>query len=1285
MLPNSTNSLCPLSHTTHTDSTHTNEPAATHDENFDGKNEVPEAEASGGDPELRHESPCGIGEDFNFDEFYDLASRVLNGDSTSMANLNSLKDRWEQKFKARRNPALKSVTGRPSTPFRPRVSLLPRRSVRTGLDAVSLTDLENQETNGCSSSPQEGPISFLPQAQVAQEVPVTQDLDAPTHSLTVQAGQLAQPDIYIGKVKLQSYYVDNIAGAFLQSSRKTLQFIPPTRQNGEIVIRPTKEVVDNGSKKWYSTTVGYFLGKRPYFPQLENFARTNWKGLQHVLASSSGFFFFRFHSRLAMEDVIEGGPWLFQGLSTVASGVRTPLYADGITKACSRLDFARVCVMLSFDSELPKHLVVISPVLRNGKEDPKRIDVEYEWLPQRCKNCCSLGHVAATCPAIIKRIQHRLYQYSSKNRVLNRTLFGLNRALDRKRPLSQLPPDDGRFMIKAASWIVRGLNGLDHQRAVEQLVRDHKLSFIGLIETRVSQANVQRTRRNLLNNWSWFEDYAGPAGRIWLAWNSLEVGVEILEVGSSLFTVGLSISGCHTRCLISVLYGDYDIIPRRELWSTLRNLSTGILAEPWLVLGDFNAVVDESEVCGQAADTRASMVEFSNCIRETGLVQLPFTGCPYTWHNCSEGFRSLWKRLNRMLANEVWLDIWPNSSYLTALPSTSDHSPLILTGMISNTEHAIFKFDNYLAHLLGFLGSVDNIWKHRISGTAMYESMCKLKLLKAEFRRQKKRTGNLTENVQKAKTFLDKAQYLFTTYKEDIFLNLVKCCRRVYSAAVRMEISMLQQRAKLRWLQHGDQSPDGFTSAFYRAAWPIIGQSMFEAIGRSISDNILLAQELLAAYNQTRLPERCTLKVDIQKAYDSVEWDFLLEVLKLFNFPLQFITLIEQCISTASFSVSLNGSIHGFFKGGRGLRQGDPMSPYLFVLVMEIWSSLLRHRVHNAAHFQYHWKCKELGLLNLCFADDVLIFCYTIRAVQHQRQQILEHLGFQEGSLPIKYLGVLRNLEQKMRTFLWQGHTGRGNAKVAWDQLCKPKAEGGLGISNLITTNQALILKQLWRILQNDGTSIWVDWIQQYRLRHSTVWTFNRTTGSWSWKKMLKLRHLLQRGVIYKVGDGSSFSLWQDIWHERGPLCLTYPRGPAVTGLPLSSTLSSVLQGNQWCWPASTDADIAEIMSQLPPTQHSAPDNICWISDSGKYTLQSAKLLMQPPNPRVHWHGLLRGTFKIPRHGFILWLAFLEKLSTMDKPWVPNADNGKRLSFSGHTWNGSRALHGQAKSGEVFT
>ncbi|KAL0300294.1 UNVERIFIED_CONTAM: putative mitochondrial protein [Sesamum calycinum] len=111
------------------------------------------------------------------------------------------------------------------------------------------------------------------------------------------------------------------------------------------------------------------------------------------------------------------------------------------------------------------------------------------------------------------------------------------------------------------------------------------------------------------------------------------------------------------------------------------------------------------------------------------------------------------------------------------------------------------------------------------------------------------------------------------------------------------------------WINHEDSAPgpDGYTSAFFKSAWPVIGQAVSVAV--------------------------------------------------------------------ATFSVTLNGSVHGFFKSSRGLRQGDPLSPYLFVLVMEIWSTLIRYRVQHASHFQYHWKCKEIGLTNLCFADDVLLFC----------------------------------------------------------------------------------------------------------------------------------------------------------------------------------------------------------------------------------------------------------------------------------------------------------------------
>ncbi|KAL0289797.1 UNVERIFIED_CONTAM: hypothetical protein Sradi_7064500 [Sesamum radiatum] len=136
--------------------------------------------------------------------------------------------------------------------------------------------------------------------------------ELPSQSIPVSA-----PEVFVGNVKLSMDSSDAIADAFLNSSRKTLRFIPPITQKDKILIKPTPEMVAQGSRRWQSMAVGYFLGRRPYFPQLEAFARDNWKGLQQVSATANGFFFFRFKTTAFMEEVIEEGPWLFQGQPVV--------------------------------------------------------------------------------------------------------------------------------------------------------------------------------------------------------------------------------------------------------------------------------------------------------------------------------------------------------------------------------------------------------------------------------------------------------------------------------------------------------------------------------------------------------------------------------------------------------------------------------------------------------------------------------------------------------------------------------------------------------------------------------------------------------------------------------------------------------------------------------------------------------------------------------------------------------------------------------------------------------
>jgi hypothetical protein len=487
----------------------------------------------------------------------------------------------------------------------------------------------------------------------------------------------------------------------------------------------------------------------------------------------------------------------------------------------------------------------------------------------------------------------------------------------------------------------------------------------------------------------------------------------------------------------------------------------------------------------------------------------------------------------------------------------------------------------------------------------------------------------------------------------------------------------------------GDFRPISCCNVIYKCITKILSNRMLPFLGelvgmnqsafipsRSISENVLLAQEIVRNYHKGNGKPRCSLKIDLMKAYDSVNWEFMIYCLHCFGFPEKFLSWIKECITSPKFSICLNGTLVGYFEGKKGLRQGDPLSPYLFVLAMEVFSRIMNVSTGTDSGFMFHPYCFKVKLTHLCFADDLLIFSeaslssinvikaallefedlsglkanpskssfYCSGISERVKQILLSSMQMKEGKLPVRYLGVplissrlsstdcgvlleritrridswlcrnlsyagrlqllssvlyslqvywtsifilpkkvIKAIEQKFNRFLWNGKdVEAAKAKVAWNDICFPKKEGGLGLKRIDVWNKTSMLRHIWNLFARSG-SLWVAWIKENFLKKRSFWNVNIPQNcSWCWRKLLKLRDIAKKFLRFEVGDGKNIHLWMDFWHPDGILLEKYGfRAVYDAQSSVEARLSSVIHDGEWFWRPARSEALVDIQSRL--------------------------------------------------------------------------------------------------------
>lgn len=317
-------------------------------------------------------------------------------------------------------------------------------------------------------------------------------------------------------------------------------------------------------------------------------------------------------------------------------------------------------------------------------------------------------------------------------------------------------------MIRVLCWNVRGIGNIASMRRLRKLCRLHNLSALFLLEPMISSDNLSR----IASHFGFQHSLASYSGKIWVFWR------HNLSFSFSCQSDQFLHFDCHhplfdKKFFVTVVYAKCTVAERRLLWTSLLDLYLRVQDTPWLVCGDFNAILSLDDSSGAGTHDTRSIADFSAFVSQTDLCEMPTIGGIYTWTGVRRNGR-VWRKLDRYFFNVAWLTFLPNCSVELLSRATSDHNPLLLSIAPPIQTKKVFRFQNMWLQRPSFLDVVRLSWDQPTEGYGMSLFSKKLKRLRSKLREWNRlEFGNVFENVKSAEAEVKRLEAPFDISQQD--------------------------------------------------------------------------------------------------------------------------------------------------------------------------------------------------------------------------------------------------------------------------------------------------------------------------------------------------------------------------------------------------------------------------------------------------------------------------------------------------------------------------------------